>query len=125
MSDTDADVWDVTLEIPADADIERAGETHTIRVGSDEYILAAAREYGLWVPADCRQGWCITCAAKILRGDVDHSDAKRYDAEDADAGFALICTAKPRSDVTLEVGAYDELLRHRADTDRPPGRSKL
>jgi ferredoxin len=124
-ADADADVWDVTIEVPAEADIEGAGETHTIRVGSDEYILAAAREQGLWVPADCQQGWCIACAATIVEGDVDHSDAKRYYSEDAEADFALICTAKPRSDVTLEICKYDELLRHRADTDRPPGRSKL
>ncbi|CCQ36716.1 ferredoxin (2Fe-2S) [Natronomonas moolapensis 8.8.11] len=125
MSDADTDVWDVTIEIPADADLEEAGETHTIRVGSEEYILAAAREQGLWVPADCQQGWCITCAATVLEGDVDQSDAKRYYSEDADADFALICTAKPNSDVTLKVGAHEELLRHRADTDRPPGSSKL
>ncbi|SEP77281.1 2Fe-2S iron-sulfur cluster-binding protein [Natrinema salaciae] len=117
--------WEVELRVPADAELDAAGESRTIEVRDDEAILAAARSAGLWLSADCQQGWCITCGAKLLEGEVDHSRAKRYYPEDEDAGFVLTCVARPRSDCVIEVERYDELLRHRAEHDRPPGRSKF
>ncbi|MDQ2049365.1 2Fe-2S iron-sulfur cluster-binding protein [Natronolimnohabitans sp. A-GB9] len=122
---TTSTTWSVELRVPEDAGLDDAGETHTIEVREDESILSAARSAGLWLSADCQQGWCITCGAKLLEGEVDHSNAKRYYPEDEEAGFVLTCVAQPRSDVVLEVERYDELLQHRADHDRPPGRSKL
>ena len=122
---TDATTWDVELRIPEDADLEAAGESRTIEVREDQAVLAAARSTGIWLSADCQQGWCITCAARLVEGEVDHSAAKRYYPEDEDAGFVLTCVARPRSDLVLEVERHDEMLRHRADHDRPPGRSKL
>ncbi|ELY66979.1 2Fe-2S iron-sulfur cluster-binding protein [Natrinema versiforme] len=117
--------WEVELRVPADADLDAAGETRTIEVSEDEAILAAARSAGLWLSADCQQGWCITCGAKLLEGEVDHSQAKRYYPSDEAANFVLTCVARPRSDCVIEVERYDELLRQRADHDQPPGRSKL
>ena len=122
---TDATTWDVELRIPEDADLEAAGESRTIEVREDQAVLAAARSAGIWLSADCQQGWCITCAARLVEGEVDHGRAKRYYPEDEDAGFVLTCVARPRSDLVLEVERYGEMLRHRADHDRPPGRSKL
>ena len=115
----------LTLELPADSDLDRAGETVEIEVDDDEYLLWAAREAGVWLPADCQQGWCCTCAAKLKAGEVDQSDAKRYYGTDAEAGFVLPCTAKPKSDVTIEAEKYRELLEHRAEHDQPPGNAKL
>lgn len=100
---TDATTWTVELRIPEDA----------------------ARSADVWLSADCQQGWCITCGAGLLEGEVDQSDAKRVYPEDEAAGFVLTCVAQPCSDLVLEVEQYDELLRHRADHDRLPGRSKL
>ncbi|SEV82900.1 2Fe-2S iron-sulfur cluster-binding protein [Natrinema salifodinae] len=122
---TDPTTWDVELRIPADADVDAAGESRTIEVDEDESILAAARAAGIWLSADCQQGWCITCGAKLLEGEVDHSRAKRYYPEDEAANFVLTCVARPRADCVIEVERHDELLRHRADHDKPPGRSKL
>ncbi|AFZ73288.1 2Fe-2S iron-sulfur cluster-binding protein [Natronobacterium gregoryi] len=122
---TAATTWTVELRVPQDADLEAAGESRTIEVPEDQSILSAARAAGIWLTADCQQGWCITCGARLLEGEVDHSTAKRYYPEDERAGFVLTCVARPRSDCVLEVERDDELLRHRADHDRPPGRSKL
>ena len=124
MSD-ETRTWAVTLRIPEEASLDCAGETRTIDVSEDESILWAARNEGLWLPADCQQGWCVTCAARIVEGEVDQSNARRYYDEDHEAEFVLVCVAKPRSDVTLEVCKYDEMLEHRADFDLPPGRSKI
>ncbi|QLG48285.1 2Fe-2S iron-sulfur cluster-binding protein [Natrinema halophilum] len=117
--------WEVELLLPDDADLDAAGESRTIEVGEDESILAAARAADLWLSADCQQGWCITCGAKLVSGEVDHSQAKRYYPEDEEAGFVLTCVARPRSDCVIEAEQYAELLQHRADHDKPPGRSKL
>ncbi|MFH5798574.1 2Fe-2S iron-sulfur cluster-binding protein [Haladaptatus sp. DYF46] len=114
----------VEIEVPEECDIEQAGETVEMDVPEDEYLLAAARDRGVWLPADCQQGWCTTCAAELLSGDVDQSDSRRYYEEDREADMILPCTAKPRSDVTFEACQYEEMLDLRAEHDQPPGRSK-
>jgi ferredoxin len=116
--------YTVVIEVPDDCDIEQAGETVEIEVNEAEYVLSAARSEGVWLPADCQQGWCTTCAAELLDGEVDQSHAKRYYEEDEEAGMILLCTAKPRSDLRIRACQYEEMLDHRAEHDKPPGRSK-
>lgn len=115
---------EVVLEVPSDADLEQAGESVTIEVAEDEYILWAARESGVWLPADCQQGWCTTCAAELLSGDVDQSDARRYYEVDRRAALVLTCVATPRSDVRLRVCQQEAMLAHRAANGLPPGDAK-
>ena len=115
---------EVVVEIPDGCDVEQAGETVIIDVHEDEYVLAAARAAGVWLPADCQQGWCTTCAAELRSGDVDQSDARRYYTVDEKAGFSLICTARPRSDLRIRACQQEAMLEHRAAHDLPPGRSK-
>ncbi|ODR79962.1 ferredoxin [Haladaptatus sp. W1] len=116
--------YTVEIEVPEECDVEQAGETVEIDVPEDEYLLAAARESGVWLPADRQQGWCTTCAAELLSGDVDQSDARRYYEEDREEDMILPCTAKPRSDLAFEACQYEEMLDVRAEHDQPPGRSK-
>ncbi|WP_228546288.1 2Fe-2S iron-sulfur cluster-binding protein [Halegenticoccus tardaugens] len=114
----------VEIVVPEDADLDEAGETIEIEVSPDEFVLAAARGEEIWLPADCQQGWCTTCAARLLRGGVDQSAAKRYYEADEEENLILTCTAKPRSDLRIEVGKHEEMLDHRAEHDKPPGRAK-
>ncbi|WP_135830593.1 2Fe-2S iron-sulfur cluster-binding protein [Halorussus halobius] len=116
--------YTVEIEVPEDCGIEQAGETVTVEVPETEYVLSAARSQGVWLPADCQQGWCTTCAARLLDGEVDQSDAKRYYDADEAAGLVLPCTAKPASDLRIRACQYDAMLDHRASHDLPPGRSK-
>lgn len=116
--------YEVTVETPADADHERAGETLRLTVRAEEYVLAAARRQDAWLPADCQQGWCTTCAARLLDGTVDQSDAVRYYDEDADAGLILTCRAKPLSDLHVRACQEAAMLDHRAENDLPPGSAK-
>ncbi len=67
----------------------------TIAVGHDEFILKAARAAGLNLPSLCEQGWCITCAARVLEGNVEQSASRRFYKADGAAGFALLFTANP------------------------------
>lgn len=113
------------VEIRFSGDMDRAGETVTIEVDEDEYILAAARAAEVWLLADCQQGWCTTCAGRLIEGEVDQDDAKRYYEEDRAKGFILPCTARPQSDLVIEVGVQNALLEHRAAENLPPGKAKL
>lgn len=117
-------VYEVEIVVPSDCGLSQAGETLTIMVDDSEYILAAARQEGIWLPADCQQGWCTTCAAILLDGSVDQSDARRYFDVDEDAELILPCTARPQSDVTIRVCQHETMLDHRAQHDLPPGSSK-
>lgn len=116
--------YEVELIVPETADTDRAGEAITLPVHEDEYVLAAARSQGIWLPADCQQGWCTTCAAELLSGEVDQSDAKRYYEVDRAADLILLCIAKPRSDLRVRTHQEEAMLDHRAANSLPPGRSK-
>src|SRR6266567_3983182 len=63
----------------------------TLDVAHDQAILDAALRAGLHLPNSCCQGWCLTCAAKLLTGQVAHPHARRYYPKDAEAHFILPC----------------------------------
>jgi ferredoxin len=98
------------------------GGTRTVTVSEDEHVLAAARRAGLALPSLCEQGWDLACAVRVLQGELDHSDARRYYEEDRRAGFALICTAKPRSDLRLRTYQTAAMRRHRDECGLPAPR---
>ena len=49
----------------------------------------------------------------MIEGRLDHSDARRYYAADEEAGFALVCTAKPLSDLRLRTSQTAAMREHR------------
>lgn len=89
------------------------GTAHDVEIRPDEHLLHAALAAGLELPYSCLQGWCLTCAARLVDGEVDQSDLRRYYAEDRRAGFVLPCTARPRSDLVLVTHARDAMRRAR------------
>lgn len=96
------------------------GRETTIPVSDEEHILDAALRHGLDLPSSCLQGWCLTCAARVVAGKVDQRDSRRYFPQDRDAGFALICTGRPaRSPIVLETDARDAMRRVRAQHRLP------
>ncbi|MGH9685316.1 MAG: 2Fe-2S iron-sulfur cluster-binding protein [Candidatus Acidiferrales bacterium] len=92
--------------------VTRGAET-SFPCRASEFILQAALDCGLDLPYSCLQGWCITCAVRLLSGDVDQSRSRRFYAADAEAGFALICTGRPRSDVRMESHQKEAMRGHR------------
>lgn len=89
------------------------GSAATLAIPADQHVLDAAIAAGLDLPYSCLQGWCLTCAARIVSGAIDQEDSRRYFVEDRDAGFALLCTGKARSDCVLETHARDAMRRAR------------
>ena len=100
------------------------GSTRAVRCGAEEHVLDAARRQGVRLPASCEQGWDLACAVRVLEGKVDNSDARRYYAQDEQARFALICTAKPLSDLRLRTHQNDAMREHRLRLRLPAPRGR-
>ncbi|GAA0667582.1 phenol 2-monooxygenase domain-containing protein [Streptomyces thermocarboxydovorans] len=70
----------------------------------DQTILDACLRAGVWLPHACTHGTCGTCKAEVLDGDVDHGEASAFALMEFERseGKALLCCARPRSDVIVE-----------------------
>jgi ferredoxin len=82
-----------------------------VEVAENQYILDAVEATGLRLPVGCRYGACITCAAKLIEGEVDQSQAVALKPAQEAMRYVLLCIAYPRSDCKFEVGVecQDEL----------------
>lgn len=77
---------------------------HTYAVSANETLLDAALDAGFVLPYGCRNGACGSCRAKVLDGEVDHGRAQggALPENARNEGYALLCCATPRSDLTIE-----------------------
>ncbi|HYW17938.1 MAG TPA: 2Fe-2S iron-sulfur cluster-binding protein [Nodularia sp. (in: cyanobacteria)] len=82
-----------------------------VEVPKNQYILNAVEALGLRLPVGCRYGACITCAARLIAGKVEQSQAVGLKSAQASMGYVLLCIAYPRSDCKFRVGVecQDEL----------------
>lgn len=107
----------------------RPDGTWTFEASSDEYILYAMIDAGIETPFICEQGWCLACAAKLVSGEIDDSAALTRYPEDSGAGFLLLCSARPLSDLVLAQDIHEtrrEMTQHRIGLNQlarayPPG----
>jgi CDP-4-dehydro-6-deoxyglucose reductase len=81
---------------------------HAFEVPEGKTVLVAGLAAGRLLPYSCRAGICRTCRGRVLEGEVDYGDARLHflPADQRAAGFALLCQARPRSDLLV---AVDEL----------------
>lgn len=72
-----------------------------------ESVLAAGLRAGLHLPHSCRGGSCGACEAKVLAGELHYPNGlpPGLTAGEAQAGRALLCQARARSDLALEARA--------------------
>ena len=85
-----------------------------LEVGDDAPLLVALEAHGVSLPYGCRYGGCISCAAKLLEGEVDQTGGVALNGRQIRDGYVLLCVARPRSDCTLAVGveSHDTLYRN-------------
>lgn len=98
--------------------VTRGAET-TFPCPASEFILQAALDHGLDLPYSCLQGWCVTCAGRLLSGSVDQSASFRFFEKDGQEKFVLLCTARPLSDVRIETHQRDAMRAHRIANQLP------
>ncbi len=88
---------------------------HRIRVRASEHIWDAAARNGIQLPALCHQGHCLTCAGRLEgAGEVDQSDSEAYFPEDREAGYVLLCTGRPLSDLRIRTHQQYEMRKFRS-----------
>ena len=76
-------------------------------------LLASLRDEGVDLPYGCRYGGCITCAAKLISGEVDQRTQVALNNRQIDNGYVILCVARPQSDITLEIGVESHYKLYR------------
>jgi len=86
----------------------------SFRVDPRKPLLDVLEAYGVSLPYGCRYGGCISCAAKLLSGEIDQRAAVALNRRQLADGYVLLCVARPLTDCTLEVGveSHDRLYRN-------------
>jgi propane monooxygenase reductase subunit len=76
----------------------------------DETILHAALRQGYNLRYGCKHGGCGRCKVQVVEGEVDQEDASSFALLDFERqqGFALLCSAYPLEDITIELWDYEE-----------------
>lgn len=87
----------------------QTGESYTLSVPDDQYILHSAEDQGYELPFSCRNGACTSCAVRILSGNIDQPEAMGLSPELQERGYALLCVSYPRSDLEVETQDEDEV----------------
>lgn len=90
------------------ASIVPSGESFQIDAG--ESVLDAALRQGCALNYGCRHGNCSSCKYFLEAGDVDHGAASIYSLTEAEreAGFALLCCARPLTDLVIAAREGDD-----------------
>jgi ferredoxin len=89
-------------------------EGASFRVDPRMPLLDALEACGLSLPYGCRYGGCISCAAKLLSGQVDQRAGVALNGRQLADGYVLLCVARPLGDCTFDVGveSHDRLYRN-------------
>lgn len=81
------------------------GHTSSVRVGPDETVLEATDDTDVDLRYGCREGRCVSCTARLLDGEVAYlTEPEALDERQREAGFVLLCVARPVSDCRIAVG---------------------
>jgi CDP-4-dehydro-6-deoxyglucose reductase len=86
---------------------------HELTVDGETDVLTAALAAGFPLPHSCRAGRCASCKAKLLSGEIGYPDDRLPPgivAAEAARGEVLLCQARPRSDLRIQVRAIGSPL---------------
>ena len=76
----------------------------TVSAPEGRSVLDAALAAGLNLPHSCKSGHCASCRARLLSGEYHYPNGRTLGLteQEAQAGYILMCQARPRSDMTVE-----------------------
>jgi len=77
-------------------------------------LLDELRDAGVDLPYGCRYGGCITCAGKLISGEVDQRAQVALNNRQIKDGYVILCVARAKSDCIFEIGveSHDKLYRN-------------
>ena len=77
-------------------------------------LLDELCDQGVDLPYGCKYGGCITCAAKLIDGEVDQRAQVALNNRQITNGYVILCVARAKSDCTFEIGteSHDKLYRN-------------
>ena len=77
-------------------------------------LLSELRSQGLDLPYGCQYGGCITCAAKLINGEVDQRSQVALNNRQINNGYVILCVARAKTDCTFDIGveSHDKLYRN-------------
>ena len=86
----------------------------TFEVDAKKPLLDSLRDLGVDLPYGCKYGGCITCAAKLIDGEVNQKAQVALNNRQLSDGYVILCVARPTSDCTFEIGveSHDKLYRN-------------
>jgi len=96
------------------------GVTRFITCRDDQTVADASYRSRINIPLDCRDGVCGTCKAFCESGEFDmggYLDDALSDDE-AEGGYVLTCSMKPRSDLVLQIATTSAVAKTSAATHR-------
>ena len=90
----------------------RRGKSY--KVEDKRPLLDSLKEQGVDLPYGCKYGGCITCAAKLVCGEVDQRRQVALNNRQINDGYIILCVARPLSNLILEIGveSHDKLYRN-------------
>ena len=90
----------------------RRGKSY--KVEDKRPLLDSLKEQGVDLPYGCKYGGCITCAAKLVYGEVDQRRQVALNNRQINDGYIILCVARPLSNLILEIGveSHDRLYRN-------------
>ena len=83
-------------------------------VDSRKPLLDSLRAQGLDLPYGCKYGGCITCAAKLILGEVNQKPQVALNNRQINDGYVILCVARALTDCTFDIGveSHDKLYRN-------------
>lgn len=86
----------------------------TFEVSGRRPLLDELRDLGVDLPYGCKYGGCITCAAKLIEGEIDQRAQVALNNRQIADGYVILCVARAKSDCTFEIGtdSHDRLYRN-------------
>ena len=86
-------------------------------VDPGETVLAAGQRQGLALPFGCQGGTCASCRVRLLEGRVEHvTEPRALSAGEREAGYILMCQARPLSNLELQLYQPERLEQLRPRT---------
>ena len=83
-------------------------KNQTFEVSDRKPLLQELRNQGVDLPYGCEYGGCITCAAKLINGEVDQRSQVALNNRQINDGYVVLCVARPKTDCEIEIGVESQ-----------------